>query len=180
MNSFYLDKAVLERMYIQENKTMKQIAEELNVSVGSIYNWCKKYEIPSRERYKGFLGKKHSAKVIEIISKTHKGKKVSNETKAKISKAHFKGGIGHKKMRADGYISIYFPEHPKANKDGYIMEHDLVMECFIGRHLKDDEIVHHKNFKRDDNRLENLELMTKFTHMAYHAKLRHEKRRIDL
>lgn len=67
-----------------------------------------------------------------------------------------------------------FPDHPKSNKDGYIMEHDLVMECIIGRHLKDDEVVHHKNKIRNDNRKENLELMTFKEHAALHMKERNE------
>lgn len=60
------------------------------------------------------------------------------------------------------------------------MEHDLVMECLIGRHLKDDEVVHHINEIKDDNRKCNLQLMTASEHMSYHAKKRHVERRNDL
>lgn len=90
------------------------------------------------------------------------------------------GGIGHKKKRSDGYVFIYFPDHPMSTKDGYVMEHDLVMEALIGRHLKGNECVHHINEIRDDNRKENLMLMTKSEHMSLHSKKRWEKRRNDL
>ena len=90
------------------------------------------------------------------------------------------GGIGHKKKRTDGYVAVYFPDHPNSNNSGYIMEHVLVMECLIGRHLRADECVHHINENKADNRGANLKLMTKKEHMSYHMKKRHEdKKRKD-
>ncbi len=50
------------------------------------------------------------------------------------------------------------PDHPRANKKGYVLEHILIMEEKLGRHLVEGETVHHRNGIRGDNRLENLEL----------------------
>ena len=47
-----------------------------------------------------------------------------------------------------GYVSVYKPNHPFATKQGRILEHRLVMEEMIGRHLKKHENVHHKNGNR--------------------------------
>ena len=59
-----------------------------------------------------------------------------------------------------GYIIVYRPDHPNANKHGRLPEHRLVMSEILGRPLRDDETVHHKNGVRSDNRPENLEVWT--------------------
>lgn len=161
-------------LYIEQQKPMHQVADELGIAIGTVYNYLKKYEIETRDQKETFtmLGRKHSDRVCQIISMTHKGKTLSDETKHKISESHKIGGIGHKKTRSDGYIYIYFPDHPMSTADGYIMEHVLVMECLIGRHLKKEECVHHINKERNDNRKENLKLMTRSEHMSFHAKER--------
>ncbi len=166
-------------MYVEEHMAMNKIAKELNISVGKVYNRLKFMNITSRA-LKDYPTSEKVIRHITALGKACKGRKVSAETKAKQSQAMFKGGIGHKKVRNDGYVSIYFPEHPKSNNEGYIMEHILVMECNIGRHLKDDEVVHHRNHNRADNRLINLQLMTFKEHAALHMKERHEKRRNDI
>ena len=74
----------------------------------------------------------------------------------------WKGGVTY--MRKHGnYKPIKYVRCPKeflpmARKDGYIMEHRLLMAQMTGRCLYRVEVVHHKNHDPQDNRLENLEL----------------------
>lgn len=66
-----------------------------------------------------------------------------------------------------GYILIKINNHPYARRSGYILEHRLVMEKYLGRYLTQEEVVDHINGIKDDNRLENLRLFS--TH-AEHIK----------
>jgi hypothetical protein len=67
-----------------------------------------------------------------------------------------------------GYILVLAKDHPNANGRGYVFEHILVMEAFLGRYLLPDEEPHHKNRKKADNDITNLQLVTKEEHRALH------------
>lgn len=79
-------------------------------------------------------------------------------------------GKARRKERIDrnGYWYKCVPEHPRASKQGYVGEHTLIMEKYLGRYLEPDEVVHHKNHDRKDNAIENLELMTDSEHRRHH------------
>jgi len=93
-------------------------------------------------------------------------------SRKKISAANkvnkWKGG----RVMKGGYIKIYKPEHHYRD-NVYVMEHRLVWENHNNAILLPWADIHHKNHIRTDNRIENLEAMTKGQHTALHNKLRY-------
>jgi hypothetical protein len=68
-----------------------------------------------------------------------------------------------KKYRQDkvddqGYVQVFAPDHANARKSKRVPKHRMVMAEFLGRALRANENVHHKNGVKTDNRIENLEL----------------------
>jgi hypothetical protein len=72
-------------------------------------------------------------------------------------------------VRNNGYVYARVPDHPNATSTGYVYEHRLVMEQHIGRFLGSDEVVHHENGKKTDNRIVNLKLTSPGAHAKDHG-----------
>lgn len=171
-------KAMLEDMYLVQGMRLREIAEVLGCCESSVSNMLRLAEIPARDP--GDYPKTEAQ--IEAAAKLKRyqyqqGHAMSAETRQKISAHRFEraaengyefGGSEH--TTPYGYVMVYAPEHPRAQKSGCVPKHTLVMERYLGRYLEDDEVVHHINKIRDDNRIENLQLMNRQEHNIMHGK----------
>lgn len=78
---------------------------------------------------------------------------------------NWKGG----KSKRDGYNVLNgINYHPNLTKDGVILEHIKVFTDYYQCCLLPWANIHHRNRKRDDNRIENLEGMTRWAHTKLH------------
>lgn len=111
--------------------------------------------------YRQFDGRKFCSRTCSL--KSRKGEKRINSSKEKHHQ--WKGG---KIKRNVGYVLLHRPEHPFCQSHGYVLEHRLIMEKHLGRYLHPKEVIHHMNGIKDDNRLENLELIKDQSEHAKH------------
>lgn len=83
-----------------------------------------------------------------------------------------------KVLSSDGRWLVTAPEGYGGKKyiaNRYVLQYRLLMEEFLGRLLKPWEHVHHRNGDKLDDRLENLEILTKKEHNLLHSELNKAK-----
>lgn len=146
-NSFRSLKPLLEELYLGADLFMREIAEQFGVTQAIIYYWLKKLNIPTRARSESHRGKRNPMYGIRRCGKEN---------------PNWRGG---KRVAYRGYVEIHKPTHPHASKTGYVQEHVMIAERALGRKLKRNEVVHHINGDKADNRNCNLLICDK----KYHA-----------
>ncbi len=67
------------------------------------------------------------------------------------------------------YKELYLPSHHRAKKNGCVDEHIILAEIKLGRLLKDEECVHHKDENKRNNDPNNLMVfVSNSAHVSYH------------
>ena len=141
----YRDKDWLSNQYINNELSISQIANKCGVTISLIHRYLIRFDIPRRPAV----------------------------SPSGAKSGQWKGGRTRTKS---GYIWIHIDKlHIKqvSVKHRYVPEQILVMEKHLNRLLRKEEIVHHINEIKDDNRIENLYLFpNESKHQRYHEKLR--------
>ncbi|MBK8424388.1 MAG: HNH endonuclease [Elusimicrobia bacterium] len=114
------------------------------------------------------MGHATSDKVRKQCGDIWRGRVPPQAFKQREEHPMWKGGV----VKKGGYLVELCPWHPYATKAGYVPQHRLVIERHIGRFLKPNEHVHHRDNSKTNNHIDNLELLTEHDHLSLHAKKR--------
>jgi len=106
----------------------------------------------------------------EVSIRTHKGKKLSVATRAKIRAARLAMPSRGVRITSEGYVEYTTGLHKGR------LAHVVLMEKKIGRRLRKHEVVHHVDENRSNNKIGNLRLMTRSAHTALHRRMQHGRR----
>lgn len=167
-----VNKVIFEQMYVKECKSIPDIAKELDMKLSTVRYWLIKLGIELRSRADGVRAASNK------LGSGLRGKTriFSDEWKSNISKGKLAFGEVHAagiSIKPSGYVEITRGEH-KART-----QHRVIMESYIGRKLEANEIVHHKDENKQNNSINNLQIMTASEHARLHATDRYKRRVID-
>jgi len=176
-HKFQISKKDLSNAYRLLGSAQK-VADQYGVSKKLILNHMKDFGI-KRAKTNSAKGQAHAKRIRHFSGQGLNGVQIAKKLKTspetvyqiakregiKIEDNFHKGFI----TTDSGYKMVHTPDHPFADSKGYVREHRLVMESFLGRYLDIGECVHHCDEIKDNNPIENLELML----IKYHTKLHH-------
>lgn len=195
-------KEELEKLYIDENKTIKEMCSILGCKTPKeVKKLLKQNNLPSNDNDRiSYItrGKRDWRQFqLYLIREYYHDEKSTHQIAKDLNVSHFvirrylkKFGYpirnrseaqtaehnpswkGGRRIKTNGYAEIYMPSHPNVSKRNTVYEHTLIAEKMLGRYLKKGEIVHHIDFNKSNNNPNNLVVLTSSNHMRLHNMLR--------
>lgn len=150
-----------------EKLKSKEIREKISNSLKKAY---KEGRVPTAF---GLGQKRPDVSAKEFREKVSKGLlRAYKENRKKVNPDFYKKGPNRPNFKGrleKEYILIYSPNHPNRSKSNYVPEHRLIMEKHLGRNMAKKEVVHHIDFDKYNNNINNLHLFeNKSEHCKYH------------
>jgi len=142
----------LEYLYLEKQLCAQEISEIKGCSQSNVTYMIRKLRITTR-----------SHKEAQLLS-YRRGRNYSNFQ----ADPRYKDG---RRTRSDGYILLKMHTHPRAGKDGYVLEHIVVWEATHNHKLPEGWHIHHINGIKGDNRPNNLVAISPQRHKLKHQTL---------
>ena len=165
------DTARLKELY-PTIMTCEEISAIIGVSLQAVYNKASGLCLKKPEEYRSIAGKKGASHYKAVANRfkngnipANKGKKMSQEVYAKVSRTIFKPGnipanhrkVGSERINKDGYVEIKVTEPNR-----WVLKHRLVWEETYGPIPRGCNIQF-RNGNRKDVRIENLYIIDRKT-----------------
>ena len=157
------------QMYQNKSMSVKDIALLFKLSISTVrrrlIQHIKMRTGLETRRLRGDDIGSHLRGKSRILSQTHK-----NAMKKGAISRWDRDAVGHTLKKSSGYLVVT----RGINKSRQY--HQVVYEGYYNIKISPDQVVHHINGNKLDNRIENLQLLTKEEHSSLHAKINYQKR----
>lgn len=159
-----LNQEVLHKLYCMKQLSIGQIATLHSLPKSNIRRQLIRAGIQLRDRVEGIkLAGDRCAAHLKGIKRTYSQERINRTAEARRKQAAA-SATGHS-INSKGYLT--FTVGP--NKHRHV--HTVMAEKHIlGRPIRRDEVVHHKDGNKLNNEISNLEVMTRAAHTAHHRK----------